>query len=469
MEQWSLGHFVKPTLNTAFLAKNENGTIEIGEAEAELEISATQPDAIFSLLERLRLGDQQAWKSIQGTPQDEELALIIGSLNEYGFIRETAPEHTPARKEAILATALDEAEAALRPYQPALTAPLRTLLDRALNAGEADFIGLIREEKNAFLLYASLSLISWKTLCPPAVRATALLMQRMLGEEPAPGTIDFTAFWSGEVRRCLSLIVWALVRSQAPDAARKPLPPLPIDQPDSGTNLALRLERWALHCLASFGESRFAPALRTNAHGAQKSLIEAVYAQEYYITERFIDLVSAAIALRLPRPLKKLLRRYYSEEMGHESYELRTCLALGLSEDELHSALPTPFAQLLCDTYTWLAGHHVVAYAAAATITEGLPGQPNIINEAVATSGLLTAEVNESSRKHEALNEKLFHPYISRLLLAECGEQSVDTQEIARDCYGLLLEMTWRTWEELEKLHVRQGRPSLNYRMQDFL
>ncbi|WP_133815560.1 iron-containing redox enzyme family protein [Photorhabdus tasmaniensis] len=469
MEQWSLSHYVKPVLYAPILVKNAQGMIEIGENYPELEITSGEPDKLLGLLKSLSEGCPNSWETMRHVLEDSDEQQVLDVLHEYGFIRETSPEHTLAKKQVLIEKVLDEALDTLSPWEIALCIPATELLTFSNSLKNADITDILAHENNAFLLYGKVALLSWEQLCPPAVNVTHQLLSRLTGSDNIEPNIDLTAFWAGEVRKCLSVITWSLVRSLDGDSTRKEFPKLLIEAPDSGTNLALRLERWAKDSLESFGPAKFAPALRTNEHGAQQTLIQAVYAQEYYITERFIDLVSNAMALRLPRPLKRLLRRYYSEEMGHESYELRTCLALGLDEDEIHSAIPTPCAQLLCDTYTWLAGNHVIAYAAAATITEGLPGQPNIINEAVANSGVFAEEVNENSRKHEALNEKLFHPYISRLLLAECGEQSVKTQQIARDCYGLLLEMTWRTWEELEKLHVTMNRPALNFAMKDFL
>ncbi|CDH01568.1 hypothetical protein [Xenorhabdus bovienii] len=470
MEQWSLSQYVRPILKTEFLQKKASGIIDIGEYEAELEINSDQPDTMLRLLQGLRIGDLASWEKAKNEYyEDSEIGQVIATLNEFGFIRETAPKHTLDKKRIIINDVLDESFDALKPWHSCLINQASSLQEFIINLKNENFSEVIKKEKNAFVLYSKIALITWQELCPPGITAALNLLHRITGHPEEKNTIDCTAFWAGEVRKCLSVITWTLVRSLDSDAERKSISILPIEHTDSGTNLALRLERWAIETLNSFGTGRFPAALKTNQHAAQKTLIQAVYAQEYYITERFIDLVSASMALRLPRSLKKLLRRYYSEETGHESYELRTCISLGLKEDDLHEALPPPFAQLVCDIYTWLAGHHIVAYAAAATLTEGLPGQPNIINAAVAASEVLTPDVNESSRKHELLNEKLYHPYISRLLLAECGEQSVETQCIARDSYGLLLEMTWRTWEELEKMHIQMKRPALNFSIKDFL
>lgn len=468
MEQWSLEHYIQPVLHAPFLEKNDTGLIEIGENVAEFEITSTDPEKMFAQLLSLKKGDQKTWRQFNEASKGSDEYQILSVLHEYGFIRETFSMHTPIKKAQLAEAVLAEAIEALQPWKDNLQKQFGELHAFIEHLDKADIVKLINTEKNAFLLYCKTALLTWNQLCPPAVNLTQLMLLRLKGGS-ASSDVEFNAFWSGEARKCLTVIVWALVRSLDKDSVRKTFPEFVIDKPDSGTNLALRLERWAKDSLELFGEAKFPVALRNTESKEQKVLFQAVYAQEYYITDRFVDLVSNAMALRLPPPLKKLLRRYYNEEIGHEAYELRTCLSLGLDSEELHSALPTPFAQLLCDTYTWLAGHHVVAYAAAATITEGLPGQPNVINEAVASSGIFPEEVNESSRKHEILNEKLAHPYISRLLLAECGEQSIEVQEIARDCYGLLLEMTWRTWEELEKLHVQSKRPALNFSMRDFL
>lgn len=469
MESWSLEHYQKPVLCAGTLHINDGEGIQVGEVDAELEIQCEDPCRVLTVLSALKSSNSSEWDVVKKLDDADELGIIISALNENGLIRETLSEHTVEKKSAIIKNVIDEAYNALFPWKESLLVHA-TELKRFINESQGVFAEeLLISERNIFLLYAKISIVTWRQLYPSAIPVTNELLERLTDTFSESHPVDFNAFWAGEARKCLSVIAWSLVRSLDADAARKKFPELVISSPDSGINLALRLERWAKDCLEGFGTARFPAALKTNSHKQQKTLIQAVYAQEYYITERFIDLVSNAMALRLPRPLKKQLRRYYSEEMGHESYELRTCISLGLDEEDINNSLPVPFAQLLCDTYTWLAGNHVVAYAAAATITEGLPGQPNIINEAVATSGIFSEEVNESSRKHEILNEKLNHPYISRILLAECGEQSIKTQQTARDFYGFLLEMTWRTWEELEKFHVQMKRPALSYSIKDFL
>jgi len=469
MEQWNLSQYEKPILHAPILKLNKIGTIEIGESSCELELTSNDPQLMYDRLLLLCEGDSKAWTSFSNSNEKTEEFQVLRALHEYGLIREMNPFHTIEKKECIYQDVLAEAIEAITPWRNSLEFEIYELDQFVENIDSADFKELLARESNVFSLYAKIALISWNQICPPAVTATRHLISLLHDEDVKELNNDFSAYWVGEVRKCLSVILWALVRSKGKDAERKTFPELLIERPDSGTNLALRLERWAIESLQEFGEASFPKALNSNMHGCQETLIQAVYAQEYYITDRFVDLVSNAMTLRLSPPLKKLLRRYYSEEMGHESYELRTCIQLGLEEDSIHRSLPVPIAQLLCDMYTYLGGNHVVAYCAAATITEGLPGQPNIINEAVANSGIFDEQANESSRKHESLNEKLAHPYISRLLLAECGEQSVDTQKTARDCYGLLLEMTWRAWEELHYLHVLQKKPALSFSMKDFL
>lgn len=469
MEKWSIGSYRKPFLDVGYFHADElNGTVEIGEKDSEFALSSEAAALLDATLKGLMRKDSEHWPALQQKTADLQLQNIVSVLDDAGLIRESAPEHTLAKKQHLLQEALSEAECALQRHPFTELGVARELLDFIADTSPRPFDALYASSTNIYLVYARVALQSWMIICPPAVSAAAALLERLLGKPHLPVDVQFSAFWVGEVRKCLSVLTWLLVRSQQPGAGKLCTNVLPIEATDSGLNLAIRLERWGLDFLAEQSGSQYRASFN-DQNDRRDALIAASYAQEYYITDRFIDLICPAIAKRLPRPLKKLARRYYMEEAGHELYELKTCKSLGMSEDALHTALPTPFAQLLCDFYTYFATSDVVSYFAAATITEGLPGQENLLNALSAQFSSAPVFNNRPSRKHEQLNDKLAHQYISRIMLSEVGELSMAQQRSTATAYALLLELTHRAWEELHRIHVVNRRPPLNFAMEDFL
>ncbi|KTB87675.1 hypothetical protein [Pseudomonas syringae] len=469
MEKWSIGSYKKPFLNIGYFSPDEAGaSIEIGEHHSEFSLTSESLDALDNTLKSLGTCDSEHWIALKQNTSERPLQDIVAILDDAGLIREAAPEHTLAKKQGLLNDTLEEAYAALAKQGFNQQLIVQELLESIQASSPVPVTALYNSSSNIYLIYARLALDSWKVICPPAVPAAAALLKRLAGQRVETTDIEFSAFWVGEVRKCLSALTWLLVRSQQQDAEKLCSSVLPATDVDSGLNLAIRLERWGLEFLGEQDASRYRSAFSEDNDRCD-ALIAASYAQEYYITDRFIDLICPAISQRLPRPLKKLARRYYMEEAGHELYELKTCKSLGMSEADLHTALPTPYAQLLCDFYTYFATTDVVSYFAAATITEGLPGQENLLNSLSTQFNKTAVFNNRPSRKHEQLNEKLAHQYISRIMLSEVGELSTQQQQTTATAYALLLELTHRAWEELHRLHVLNKRPPLNFAMSDFL
>ncbi|WP_248731423.1 hypothetical protein [Pseudomonas sp. MWU13-2517] len=467
MDSWSLEAFRKPYLKVGHIEKTGAGIFELGESGSEFVIESQACDELIATVHGLKSPDNAQWRSLSERHEHDEVRALINHLNEAGLVRESSPEHTLQGKRNITQDSLAEALDALHTTHfddPALCHQLLDFIDNLHNTSVRQ---VLAESGHVYIKYAKLTLLCWTVTCPPAVMAAKKLLNALTGHGDSESSIEYSAFWAGELRKCLSVLVWLLNRSQKVDTRKVDFPALHIEEVDSGVNLAVRLERWGLDFMEHVAPSQYQQALAKTGPG-RDALIAASYAQEYYITDRFVDLISPAIAQRLPRPLKKLARRYYMEEAGHELYELKTCKALGMTEAQLHSSLPTPFGQLVCDLYTCLASKELVAYFAAATITEGLPGQVNLLNELSAANNA-TPLFNKTSRKHESLNDKLGHQYISRIMLAEVGELSIEEQQTAANAYALLLDLNIRAWEQLHDFHITLQMPAINHRMLDYI
>jgi hypothetical protein len=467
MDSWSLEAFKKPYLKVGYIEKIEAGVFEVGESISELVIESQACDALIETVQHLRDPDSEKWRSLIESDVGGEVSDLVNHFNEVGLVRESSPEHTLGGKNSITSDSMAEAKDALQKTSFDDRKLSIALLEFVNNLHTASVRAVLAESGNVYVRYIKLVFLCWAVTCQPAVTVGKKLLQYLSGYDDKVSEVEYSAFWAGELRKCLSVLVWLLNKSQKTDTRHVDFPALHIDEVDSGVNLAVRLERWGLDYMECVAPSQYQVALAGTGPG-REALIAASYAQEYYITDRFVDLISPAISQRLPRPLKKLARRYYMEEAGHELYELKTCKALGMSETELHSSLPTPFGQLVCDIYTYLASKELVAYFAAATITEGLPGQVNLLNE-LSASNNRTPLFNKTSRKHESLNEKLGHQYISRIMLAEVGELGVEEQQVAANAYALLLDLNIRAWEQLYEFHVVLEMPAINYRMRDYI
>lgn len=468
MHAHDLNSFVRPFLKVDRIEVSNDAELELQFEEVELQISAHDPRTIAEGLAALRSPDAPQWRNILADKSDGTWPGLLNQLQHFGLVHEALH---PAKAITAHQDQVHELLAELRALAQEIDMPdaacLRDIARVLKPESEQNDLALLQTEKNLFLLCLKLSIKAWRTNCPPALDLAERFLAGLLGEETGEKRMPSLACYSiQEMRRCMLVFVWCLHRSCAPDAQRL-LTQAPLaTMPTMGVNLALMTEKWAVKALADLGPSPFTEALREPA--TQLRLAQASYAQEYYITERFVDIIAPAISHRLPRPLKKLVRKYYSEEIGHDKYELKTCERLGLPFDMLQAGLPTPFSQILCDVFTYLALHDPISYFSAITITEGLPGQPNVLNSVIAESGVLPEDCNHESRHHEELNENLRHPMISRIFLAQCGELDEETQQRAFAFYGALLEVGWRTWNELHRMHVQFGKPAVNSRIRDF-
>ncbi len=462
MDTHNLSSFQRPYLRYDQLQLVSDEAFEIRYQEVELTISAGNARSLMAQLESLRTPDAPLWREV---PNDRALFDLLDSLQHYGFVY----EHGHAGSSAQGMSALyHEVYAELQQMQLPPAATLQSLQAQLAQPAAFDDVSLLRDESNLFLLALRLGIKAWTQICPPVLGLFSRVLESVAEGQclpyPAP---ELECYAASEARRCALVFLWCLQRSTESDAERliRDTPECADGEP--GLNLALLTERWATQALQQVGESPFVAALA--APETCLRMAQASYAQEYYITDRFIDIIAPAIAHRVARPLKKLIRKYYAEETGHDKYELKTCQRLGLKYEDLQTCLPTPFSQLICDIYTYLASNDPISYFAAITITEGLPGQPNILNSVVAESGTLPASCNHDSRHHEMLNENLHHPMISRIFLAECGKLNRATTQRALLFYATLLEIGWRSWNELYRMHVQQNKPALNFTFADYL
>lgn len=456
MEQWTLKDFKQPKVLSK-ITENENGDIELDDGYMEYALDGDISSNIMEAVEQSKSSD--FWQELANGNLPKEHTCFFEELQEMGMIGEGSDIDTEVKnKQQFILDSIEEAIAAFngsRNANESVDSARKALqqVETLLSGQSLDINTDILDETNFFSKVLAMQLCAWQRLCPPALQAASQVLHSILDLPVETSAVRAGIFPAQEIRRCLCALIWAITRSVDEDAQVK-LTTIPaIESADHAINLGILAEKHALYSLEQLGKSNFLDELSKPEN--KKLLACAGYAQEYYITDRFIDLIAPGISKRLPRQLKFLLRRYYNEEVGHESFELKTCRALGMKKDDLLQAIPSPFGQLVCDLFSWLAHDEPLAYFSTISITEGLPGQRNPINEVVLDSDLMSNDHKFGSKQHEDLNFVLYHQQLPRWFLSECGVLEIDEQIQTMKFYNTMLEVSFRAWEELHRMHVK--------------
>lgn len=460
MEQWTIKDFKQPKILPK-ISVTENGELGLDDGFENFTIEGGDNAELLDAIKQSKT--EQFWHQLENDSLKPEHVGFLEVLESMGMVGEGGDIQAKIHdKKLSIEKSIEDAVNTFnnaKNAEKAKEAAAKALCQvQTLLAGKSiDVDKNIFAESNFFSRVLAMQLFSWQRLCPGALQAAQKVLQSILERDVSQTPVSAGLFPSSEIRRCLCAMIWALTRTADSDSAVK-LTQIPqINNDDYAINLGILAEKHAMYSLEQLGESKFLSSLQQPEYS--KLLASAGYAQEYYITDRFIDLIAPSISKRLPRQLKALLRRYYNEEVGHESFELKTCRALGMNKSDLLNAMPSPFGQLVCDLFSWLAHDEPLAYFATISITEGLPGQCNPINDAVLNSDLLGVDDKFGSKQHEDLNLVLHHQQLPRWFLSECGILSVEEQQRTMQFYNIMLEVSFRAWEELYRIHVQFGTP----------
>lgn len=271
-------------------------------------------------------------------------------------------------------------------------------------------------------------------------------------------TSDFMYLYSNrDIESCLYAFKSLLISSLDLGSKRKRYQINDFYETTSGINFALMSERFIRDYSIDIGESDFFKELQKPDN--HKSLATACYIQEYFINYRFTETIAPMISKRLNHSIKKAFTQYYDEEVGHEVYELETCINLGVTKEYLENHLPLPLTQVFCDAFTYLSSFEPLSYFTCVMITEGMPGEPSQINDLLFNSAMLQDFFNAASKKHEQLNDELNHQYLSRLFLSKI--YSIDNAEQKRLLHILswMVELNHRAWEELhQRIYIERKK-----------
>jgi hypothetical protein len=262
-----------------------------------------------------------------------------------------------------------------------------------------------------------------------------------------------------DVQAHLNSLAVFLLLAASPDSPRIGNAPSGVTQRQSGLNLMIEAEHLALELLAVLGPSRYQRALEEGR--AVRRLAEGTYLHQYYVSRRFVEVITPMMLKRLRAPLRAKVFEYFGEELGHEELELAACRSVGLDPAAVEAALPLPFFAVYLEVFTALAEVDPIGFLLSILVTEGLPGTHTPVNEAFEKHGIVTAaEAGEAIHQHEQLNLTLDHSTMARRLILEVPSVSPAEQRIALDHFAFLLELNNRAWNMLYDYYVDEALPS---------
>lgn len=213
----------------------------------------------------------------------------------------------------------------------------------------------------------------------------------------------------------------------------------------NGAQFMQLVEKTVITGLNDMGYPAYLKAVE--ADDAPKSLAFGCYLEEYYVTKRFVEMITPLMSKRFNEPLRQRIYQYFSEEVGHEVFELATCKALGIDEDFIHKKLPLPMHVAYVDLFTLVSDADVVAFFSSLALTEGFLGKNSPIEASMKKLTAGSGQYDEVAGKHSELNESLNHTSLSRLFMQEVDAVSPSEQTRALNYVMHLLELNQRTWD----------------------
>jgi hypothetical protein len=492
MDAWSIHRLVRPFLAVDGLTVDgEESTVVLRTRDEELRIACESPALAIDVargLDRLRNPEDALWSEVMADTGHADWLELLDRLDERSFIDDACglaagpaleqrvqrffadiggtvesvlarlPEATRQQAREIVERLLEEVEcllggsggsAASQPDRPRGSSPPIDVLSEsnfylACLAWQARYV---RQSLPSALLAMDLVLTRvLQSLRPPNCEPACTPLQEAAPLDPSP--------WLGglyserDVRAQLTALAELLIRSVGPDAARLCSPRTTPVAAGSGLAFILEAERATRAALKDLGDGRYVRAIRAQPRGGSPLMV-GCYVEEYHVTYRFVEILTPLLRKRLALGMRQLMFQYFAEEVGHEAFERATCISLGVEETQLVASLPLPLHLAFVDVLTQLAETDPIGFMASIMVTEGMLGEPAVVNDLLASAGGEIEGFREVSRRHERLNTKLNHSSIARLLLSQVPAIAPADQWRAIASLLFVLELNHRAWDAL--------------------
>lgn len=229
------------------------------------------------------------------------------------------------------------------------------------------------------------------------------------------------------------------------EAYLMPMAPV-VGEVMSGNNFILLAERYINNALSEVGENSLIHML--NAGVADLQAAKLWYLNQYYVTKRYAPTVTAILTSSLCDEVRALLHQYYHEEVGHEGYEYKSCLALGLSQEEIAAYFPLPYHTLFADMLAALSSRDPLAYFASLYLVEGF-GDSDSVSSMFYSHRNINELLRIAGNEHDELNEEYNHHHLPRLLGSCVATVSPESANHALRGLRLMLEVSYRSSELL--------------------
>jgi pyrroloquinoline quinone (PQQ) biosynthesis protein C len=490
MEPWSLHRYRRPRLHVDTIGIEQHGHVVTLTAERQVYRLACDSldgaERIAAELARLRDPDAPLWHVLRDSDPDSSWGMLGSFLDTRSLIGETADEAESvlATRAAAAADRAVEAAVASIEHEPPANHPairanaaafLETIGHRSSSGGMADFSVDLRAaagHPNFFLGLLGVEFSYMRRCAPVALCASRLLLSEIAGlnrdsQDVWRERIAADLGWLYSERDFdahLTLVAHCIVRSADADAARFRSPPRQRSAPVPGLEFMRKAELLTRTVLRDWGPHRYGAAV-DGLRDIGSPLVKGCYIEQYQVTQRYVEIITPMLHKRLSPPLRTLMYDYFSEELGHEEFELATCEALGMAKSALDRAIPLPLHQAFIDVLTEISVSDPVAFFATIMVTEGMLGDQSAVSDMLEKIGRGHRDFQNVSRRHDQLNKELHHTAIARHAFEHIAVVGAERQRHALDWLLFLLELNHRLWNGLADFYG----PQSELRMHGFL
>jgi hypothetical protein len=264
---------------------------------------------------------------------------------------------------------------------------------------------------------------------------------------PKPPANSIGFYCSTHIEAYLLCLIDLLRLATTKDCVRRINADARCDRIDTGINFMRNAEEFARASLTCLGESRYLAAVNDSA-AKFGPLVQGLFIEQYHVTQRFVEIIAPLMTKRTRTPIKQRIYRYFQEELGHETFERATCLALGVTSKELDTALPLPLFQAYVDAFTVLGRYDAIGYMSSIMVTEGMLGVDNPIHDRLETLASSQIDYQRVAKRHDDLNIELNHASLSRLFFEEVQAISPEAQQRALANLSFLIELNFRAMDQ---------------------
>jgi hypothetical protein len=482
MDPWSLNRYRRPRLDVDGIGLEAGGDVVTLTAEEQVYRlacdSADGAERIAAELAQLRDPDAPLWQVLRNSAPESSWGILGSFLDSRSLVGEmTDDAHVilaaganAAADRAIKAAAvsIESAPPASRPAIRANAAGFLESMGRpGLNDGMTDcFLDLeaAAKHQNFFLGLLTVEFSYLRRCAPVAFCGCWLLLAEIAGVNRHARNIwsDRIAadmgwlYEDGDFDAHLTLVAHCIVMSATADAARLSAPPRQELAPVPGLEFMRKAELLTRKVAKDWGPNRYGSVVHALSD-IRSPLIQGCYIEQYQLTRRYVETIAPMLQKRLSGPLRALMFKYYSEELGHEEFELATCEVLGVTKSMLDRAIPLPLHLAFVDMLTEISETDPVAFFAAIMVTEGMLGDQSAVSDILAAAGRTHREFQRVARRHDQLNKDLHHTAIARHAFQSIAIVGARRQQSAFDWVLFLLELNHRLWNDLADFYAPQS------------